>query len=192
LSQEKVLADFHGGMNALAAVDKLDPTECLLAENVRFDETGSIQSAGAYTHQNTAAYAASGGTNTNNIHSLFWNPAIGGVAGIGQDVFTGPTLGTLTSALAGKNTSSKNTLPQKMSFASAPNRVYFDVGSVGYWSDMTNLLTVDWPSPAIASAIVTGPNTATAVNSGGFPRRPGKKRIQPCVDVQGLLPGNSR
>lgn len=155
MAQEKLLQDFSGGMNALAAVDKLDPKECLLAENCRLDETGNIQSAGAFTHQNTSPYAAASGTNTNNVHSLFWNPSLGGVAGVGQDVFIGPTLGGLASKLAAKNANR-----QKMSFASAPNRVYFDVGSVGYWTDMTNLLLVDWAPPSAASAVTTGPNAA--------------------------------
>lgn len=161
MPQEKVFQDFSGGMNALAAVDKLDPRECLLAENVRLDETGNIQSAGAFTHQNTAAYAAGGGTNTNNVHSQYWNPALGAVAGVGQDVFQGATLDSQTAKLLGSNTGQ-----QKMSFASAPNRVYFDVGSVGYWSDLNNLLTVDWSPPSVASAITTGPNTAVNSSSG--------------------------
>jgi len=161
VSQEKLLSDFSGGMNALAAVDKLDPKECLMAENVRLEETGDILSAGAYTHQNTSAYVDTSG-NTN-IHSLFWNPSLGGVAGVGQDVFTGVTLGSMTSALVGTNTKQ-----QKMSFVSAPNRVYFDVGNIGYWSDMTNLLTVDWAPPSANSGGaggVTGP--LTGVLSGG-------------------------
>lgn len=148
MPQEKVFDNFSGGMNALAAVDKLDPKECLLAENVRLDETGNIQSAGAFTHQNPGSLKA-------NVHSLYWNPSLGAVSGVGLDVFQGTTLGTQTKVLTGSNINS-----QKMSFASAPSRVYFDVGSVGYWSDMTNLLTVDWPSPSVASAVTTGPNTA--------------------------------
>jgi hypothetical protein len=145
-------------MNALAAVDKLDPRECLLAENVRLDETGNIASAGAFTHQNAVAYAAAGGTNTNNIHSIYWNPSLGGVAGVGQDVFIGAMLGGMASALTAKNPAL-----QKMSFASAPNRVYFDVASTGYWTDMGNLLTVDWAPPDVAGATVTGP---TSVGTG--------------------------
>jgi hypothetical protein len=161
---EQIFSDFSGGMNALAGVDKLDPKECLLAENVRLDETGNVISAGAFTHQNSIAYASAGGTSTNNAHSLYWNPSLGAVTGIGQDVFFGKTLGGQASGLAGSNTSQ-----QKMSFASAPNRVYFDVGSTGYWSDMTNLLTVDWPPPNTAGATVTGPTlvgTGTATGSG--------------------------
>jgi hypothetical protein len=154
LPQEQIFADFSGGMNALAAVDKLDPKECLLAENVRLDETGNIQSAGALTAQNTSAYAAVGGTNTNNVHSLFWNPSLGAVAGVGQDVFFGSRLGGMASGLAGKNSSLK-----KMSFASAPGRVYFDVGSTGYWTDMANLLSVDWQPPDVAGATIIGPKT---------------------------------
>src|SRR6266849_4719597 len=130
MPQEHIFGDFSGGMNALAAVDKLDPKECLLAENVRLDETGNIQSAGALTAQNTAAYAAAAGTNTNQIRSLFWNPSLGAVAGVGQDVFIGPTLGGMRSGIAGKNS-----IQQKMSFASTPGRVYFDIASIGYWTD---------------------------------------------------------
>jgi hypothetical protein len=85
-------------MNALAAVDKLDPKECLLAENVRLDETGNIASAGAVTRQNTSAYHGVAGVN---VHSLFWNPSFGAVAGVGPDVFLGRTLGGLTSGSAG-------------------------------------------------------------------------------------------
>jgi hypothetical protein len=43
---EHLFSDFSAGMNALAAVYKLDPKECLLAENVRLDEAGNIQSGG--------------------------------------------------------------------------------------------------------------------------------------------------
>lgn len=152
MPQEQIFADFSGGMNALAAVDKLDPKECLLAENVRLDETGNVQSAGAFTHQNTSSYADSSGTK--NVHSLYWNPSLGAVSGVGQDVFIGRTLGGMASALVGKNT-----MQQKMSFASAINRVYFDVGSVGYWTDQSQLLLVDWPTPVAVGATVTGPTT---------------------------------
>jgi hypothetical protein len=154
MPQEHIFSDFSGGMNALAAVDKLDPKECLLAENCRLDETGNILSAGAFTKQNAVVYSDSLGNK--NIHSLYWNPSIGGIAGIGQDVFQGFTLGGLASKLAGKNTKK-----QKMSFASAPNRVYFDVSSVGYWSDLNNLIAVDWAPPSAQSSIATGPNNGT-------------------------------
>lgn len=159
MSQEQLLADFSGGMNAISAVDKLNPNELLLAENVRLDETGNAQVTGAFTNQNTAAYVST--ASANNIHSLYWNPSLGGVAGIGQDVFTGLTLGGLSNSLASKNTNS-----QKMSFATAPGKVFFDVGNIGYFSDMTNLLTVDWAPPSVSSAVATGPNTATSLVSG--------------------------
>jgi hypothetical protein len=169
LPQEQIFADFSGGMNASAAVDKLDPKECLLAENVRLDETGNVESAGAYTNQNTSSYVGSTftqGTATiipTNIHSLHWNPALGGVAGIGRDVFTGPTLGGMTSAIAGANFNE-----QKMSFASAIGKVYFDIGNAGYWTDMQNFLTVDWPPPtAVGSTVTTGtPGAVTQVSTG--------------------------
>jgi hypothetical protein len=160
LSQEQVFSDFSGGMNALAAVDKLDPKECLVAENVRLDETGNILSAGAMTAQNTSAYKGTPfvvGTATStpsNIHSQYWNPSIGAVAGVGQDVFIGRTLGGMASSLA-----SKNAMQQKMSFASTPNQIFFDVGSVGYWTDEQNLLTVDWPPASAIGGTVTGPTS---------------------------------
>lgn len=161
MSQEAIFSDFSAGMNASVAVDKLDPKECLLAENVRLDETGNILSAGAYTHQNTSAFAAAGGTNTNYVHSLFWNPSLGAVAGVGQDVFTGLNLRDMGSALAGSNPNN-----QKMSFGSAYNRVYFDVGNVGYWTDLKgSLLTVDWPPPIAVGATVTSSFVGTATQT---------------------------
>lgn len=163
MSQEAVFADFSQGMDALSAVDKLDPRACLLAENCRLDESGNILSAGAFTHQNTSALAAAAGTSTNNAHSLYWNPSLGAVTGIGQDVFFGKTLGGQSSGLAAANTTQ-----QKMSFASAPNRVYFDVGSAGYWTDMNNLIAVDWAPPAASGGVVTGPKgVGTGSNWGG-------------------------
>src|SRR5579863_2600147 len=162
MAQEKVLADFSGGMNALAAVDKLAPNECLLAENVRLDETGNIAISGAYSRQNTAAYLSS--ASASNVQSLFFNPSIGGVAGIGKDVFIGQNLANLVNSLSGVNANG-----QKMSFASAPNRVYFDVGSVGYWTDMTNLLTVDWAPPTTSAAVMTtASGTFTGANAETF------------------------
>jgi len=158
MSQEKLLSDFSGGMNALAAVDKLDLKECLLAENVRFDETGNILSAGAYSYQNSAPYQDAVGNK--NVHSMYYNPSFGAVAGIGQDVFIGSTLGGLSRKLAAGNVSQ-----QKISFASAPNRVYFDLGSVGYWTDLTNLLTVDWPPPVAGTYSSTGPNNGVLASS---------------------------
>lgn len=158
-------------MNASSGIDKLDPKESLLAENVRLDEQGDVQSAGASTPQNTATYVGSTytvGTTTftpTNIHSLYWNPSLGAVAGIGQDVFIGPTLGGMSQSLANKNLSQ-----QKMSFGSAYNRVYFDVSNTGYWTDETNLLTVDWPPPTESGATITGPSspgTATQYSIGG-------------------------
>lgn len=149
-------------MNAISAVDKLKPNELLLAENVRLDETGNAQVTGAFTHQNTAAYVST--ATASNIHSLYWNPSLGGVAGIGQDVFQASSLNSMTSALGGANANS-----QKMSFATAPNKVFFDVGNVGYFSDMTNLLTVDWAPPSAVSAVIGGPNIAgTGVASTGW------------------------
>lgn len=154
MPQEHVFSDFSAGMNASEAVDKLDPRECLLAENVRLDEIGNVLSAGALSTQNTSAYAAGTGSNVNNVHSLHWNPSVGAVAGVGQDVFTGLTLGGMSSALAAKNAAL-----QKMSFTDTPGRIFFDVGTVGYWTDLVNLLTVDWPPPVAEGSTVTGPTT---------------------------------
>lgn len=157
MSQEKVLADFSGGINALVAVDKLAPNECLLAENVRLDESGNIASAGAYTHQNTSAYVST--ASSSSAHSLFWNPSLGGIAGVGQDVFYGASLGQLANVLGAVNTNA-----QKMSFGSGLNRIYFDIGNTGYWVSPAQMtpLTVDWAPPAAA---ITGPNICgTGVN----------------------------
>lgn len=161
MSQEKILSDFSGGMNALAAVDKLAPNECLLAENVRLDETGNIASAGAITAMNTQT-AYKDGRGNGNVHSLFWNPTVGAVAGVGQDVVAGLVLGNMKTML-----SAKNPMFQKMSFSSAPDRVYFDVGSVGYWTDINNLLTVDWAPPSAQSAFTVGPSIAGTGSQNG-------------------------
>ena len=184
---EQIISDFSGGMNALAAVDKCAPNECLLAENVRLDETGNVQSAGAFTALNTVAYAAAGGTNTNYVHSHFYLPSLGAVAGIGQDVFIGPTLGAMSSKLAAQNPQ-----VQKMSFGAAPTRVYFDVASAGYWTDQTNLLTVDWAPPNAASGTVTGPAyVGTSSQSGGGVSwtNPGALSTTTAT-AQAFIPGN--
>jgi len=134
-------------------VDKLDPKECLLAENVRLDETGNMQSAGAFTHQNASNYGG-------NVHSLYWNPSLGAVAGVGTNAYMGATLGSMTSVPGVANTNK-----QKISFVSAPNRVYFDLASAGYWTDMTNLLPVDWAPPATFASLggptIVGAGSAT-------------------------------
>lgn len=163
---ETVFFDFTGGMNALGGVDKLDPKECLLAENVRLDETGSILSAGAFTHQNTSSYNSS--QLQRNVHSLYWNPSFGAVAGIGKDVFIGLALGTMSNTLMVANRQQ-----QKMSFASAPDRVYFDVGSVGYWTDQTELLQVDWEPPNAVGATITGPTKVGTYSEGDSWTNPG-------------------
>lgn len=159
---EQIFSDFSSGMNALGAVDKLNPNECLLAENVRLDEIGNIQSAGALTAQNTAAYAAAAGTNSNYVHSHFYQPSIGAVAGVGQDVFVGASLGSMSRKSTGTNPAQ-----QKMSFGAAPARVYFDIGSTGYWTDTSNLLTVDWTPPIAAGSTVTSSACGTASQTAG-------------------------
>lgn len=185
---EHVFSDFSGGMNAIAPVDKLDPRECLLAENVRLDETGNIQSAGAFTAQNTSAYTAVVNTSYDGpyaaarpwlgalnprrfVHSLYWNPSFGAVAGSGSDIFSGPTLGSMVNTL-----SSVNVNQQKISFASAPNRVYFDIGNVGYWTDQSIITTVDWPPPSASGATTTGPTyvgTSSQISGGVAWTNPG-------------------
>lgn len=164
MPQEHVFSDFSGGMNAISPVDKLDPKECLAAFNVRLDATGSILSAGALTRQNLSPYAAAAGTNSTYVHSMFYEPALGAVAGVGQDVFAGPTLGGMAGKLTAVNPSQ-----QKMSFGASPSRVYFDVGMKGYWTDQARLLTVDWPPPMAAGSITTGPTTVgTSIDSPFF------------------------
>src|SRR5258705_11740317 len=100
-------------MNASVAVDKLKDNECLLAESVRFDEQGNVLISGANTAQNTAAI--SDGTSSN-IHSLFFDSALGCVAGVGQAVYLGGTPATLNSSTA------TNSSGSKMSFGAAQSR----------------------------------------------------------------------
>lgn len=152
---EAIIQDFSGGMNASVAVDKLKDNECLLAESVRFDEQGNVLISGANTAQNTAAI--SDGTSSN-IHSLFFDSALGCVAGVGQAVYLGGTPATLSSSTA------TNAGGSKMSFGAAQDRIYMDAAGVAYFKYVTaaSLITVDWTPPPSFSALA-GP---TVVGSG--------------------------
>lgn len=160
MSQEHVLQDFSGGMNASVAVDKLDDKECLLAESVRFDEAGNVLISGANTAQNSVAI--SDGTSSN-VHSLFFDSAIGCVAGVGTDIWFGVDPAHLS------DLSSVNSTSAKMSFGAATNRVYMDINAVGYFKDtrISSLVTVDWAPPSATSAVTTGPNTASGLTTSG-------------------------
>src|SRR2546423_5241476 len=159
MPQEAVISDFSGGMNASAGMDKLAENECLLAENVRFDEQGNILITGANTLQNTSAMSG-------RVHSAFYAPAIGAIAGAGTNVYAGASFGALT-----LNTTT-NASGAKMSFGAAPSRIYMDLGAVGYWvaAGSKQLITVDWEPPAAAGGI-TGPNlvaTGSATGTVGY------------------------
>lgn len=159
MPQEAIIADFSGGMNASAGMDKLAENECLLAENVRFDEQGNVLITGANTLQNTATL--SGGR----VHSEFFYPSIGAIAGVGTSVFLGNDFTSLSLS------ASTNPSASKMSFGAAPNRVYMDLGGIGYFKDVSigSLVTVDWAPPTSFSSLA-GPTivgTGTASGSGG-------------------------
>jgi hypothetical protein len=159
MPQEVILQDFSGGMNASVAVDKLAKNECLLAENVRFDEQGNVLITGANALQNTATLA--GGS----VHSIFFDSAIGAIAGVGSTVYIGSdftTLGTSTASNAGS---------PRMTFGAAPNRVYMDLVDVGYFKDtqLSDLLTVDWPPPQTSAGTSFGPNLASTGSNTAAP-----------------------
>lgn len=153
MPQEKLIADFSGGMNASVAVDKLKDNECLLAENIRFDEQGNAIITGANTLQNASPLSDS-------IHSLFLDSALGAIAGAGTKVYFGsnfssPTLSAIT-----------NSRGTKISFGAGTKRIYMDLSAKGYFKDssVSDLVTVDWAPPSASSAITTGPNAGTYVN----------------------------
>ena len=161
MPNEVIISDFSGGMNASVAVDKLSDKECLLAENVRFDEQGNILVSGANSAQNSVALTD--GTSSN-IHSLFYDQSIGVIAGVGTSIYSGARFGSLST-----DTGVTNPQSSKMSFGIAPNRVYMDIGSIGYWINPTpaNLITVDWAPPSVAGGTVTGPNLAGSGTASG-------------------------
>src|SRR5690242_16021209 len=108
---EKLIADFSGGMNASVAIDKLKDNECLLAENIRFDEQGNAVVTGANSLQNTSSLSGS-------VHSIFLDPTLGAIAGAGTNVYEGTGFSSLTLSTA------TNSSGSKMSFGIAPSRVY--------------------------------------------------------------------
>jgi len=148
-------------MNASVAVDKLADKECLLAENIRFDEQGNILNSGANSAQNSVALTD--GTSSN-IHSLFYDQSIGAIAGVGTSIYSGARLGALSTSTIATNPQSS-----KMSFGIAPNRVYMDIGAAGYWMNPApaDLITVDWAPPSVAGGTVTGPNLAGSGTASG-------------------------
>jgi len=159
MPQEAIIADFSGGMNASAGMDKLAENECLLAENVRFDEQGNIIITGANTLQNTASLAGS-------VHSVFFDPVLGAISGAGTSVYAGKDFASLAISTATNQGSSK------MSFGAGPNRIYMDLAGAGYFTDasVSDLTTVDWPPPQTntsGGAKVTGPTSVgTGIGTG--------------------------
>lgn len=154
---EAIIQDFSGGMNSSVAVDKLDAKECLLAENVRFDEKGNILITGANTLQNTSALNGS-------VHSEFLDSALGAIAGAGTNVYTGADFTGLQ--LSGVT----NPSGSKISFGNAPNRIYMDLGGTGYLKDssVASLITVDWAPPTSGGQLIAGPSLpGTGIASGG-------------------------
>lgn len=161
MAQEYVISNFSGGINPSVQADKLNIEqlgECLQAQNARLDEFGGIQSCPGSTLQNTATYTDT--AKNSNVHSLFVDSAIGAIAGVGQDAFTGAALGSLTDALNGSNTSQN-----KMSAGGAPTRIYFDYNSVGYAFDpsVSAPVTIDWAPPQAGS----GASTTGTCGTGG-------------------------
>jgi hypothetical protein len=154
-SLEYVIADFSGGINPSTQNDKLHDNEALLAINARLDELGGIQSCPGSTLQQGSL---TDGTNSN-VHSLAIDASLGAIAGVGTDLYTGPTLSKLSDALAGKNTAQS----KMSSSAAAESRIYFDINGVGYAFDPTLSVpvTVDWASPAAGAATTTQKTAGT-------------------------------
>ena len=160
---EQNIADFSGGYNGSADLSKVPDRECILAENCSFDELGNVQAAGGATKQNSVAYADSGNTN---VHSLYLNPTIRHLAGVGNDVFEGTALGSLA---VKNNEAQSGTL--KMTFAESRRYVFYEAGSTARCIDATGAsVTVDWPNPTTPAA--TGPSSggtfATVANGSGL------------------------
>lgn len=167
MAQELIYADFSGGMNAGVAVDKLQDNELLLAENIRLDEDGNASISGGSTKLNTTAYTDGTSTAPLNVHSIYYNPSIGAVAGVGNDVFSGATLGSLSDTLTAVNPNQS-----KMSFTSSPGRIYMDIGGAGYFigGSVSVPTAVDWAPSGAASTVTTGP---LAVSTSGTTTRGG-------------------
>ena len=146
---EQVFADFSGGLNMSADLSKIPDRECILADNCDFSELGNVQATGGTTKQNSVAYG--GGAN---IHSLWINPTVRHLAGVGSDIFTGTALGSLA------NTNDDAWTSGKMSFADWLDKVFYETTSTPRWVDVDNISnTVDWPPPTGTTSDV-GPNTA--------------------------------
>lgn len=151
---EFVFADFSGGLNLSASPDKVPERECILADNVNFDELGSVRAAGASAKQNSSAYTD--GANTN-VRSFVVNPTVRHVALIGNDVFGGTALSGLSQLLDEANSTEAKTrfteMGQRVIYDTAGTPRYVDNGGVAH--------TVDWAPPS-GSQTDTGPNSAGA------------------------------
>lgn len=163
MPSEKIYAEWTGGMQANVAVDKIADNECLLLDNAKITETGNVTITGASTKLNPTVLAV--GTNST-IYGMAFNPSIGAVVGCGDDIFTGLSFGSLSDQYP-----SANPNHDPLSFASAPNRIYFDASTTGYWiDDQGNApLLVDWAPPVLASPTTTGPTivgTGTTSSTG--------------------------
>lgn len=177
-AQEYIFADFSGGLNASVQADKLADNEALLAMNARLDEFGGIQSCPGSTLQNTATYTDT--SNNKNIHSLAIDATLGAIAGVGADLYTGPTLGALSDALTGQNTAQA-----KMSTSlAAESRIYMDINGVGYAFDptLTAPITVDWAPPQAGS----GGSTTHTAGTGGTVARAGGAAWSGAGNITGV------
>lgn len=159
MAQEYLIADFSGGINPSVQPDKLQLNESLQLQNARIDETGGLG--------NCPGSSLQGGPYTDtasnlNVHSLFVAPSLGILAGVGQDAFTGLTLGGLVDSLSGLNTAKS-----KMSAATTPNRIYFEIGGVPYvvGGSINVPLTVDWAPPSAVVPIPTSPTSPTTAST---------------------------
>lgn len=157
---EQVIADFSGGLNLTAAIDKLPDKECLLADHCKFSDLGSVQAGGLSAKVNSSAYQDASANK--NVHSLWLNPTILHIAGIGNDIFAGLALDSLVSVVAGVNSSKT-----KMSFCDYQNAVFYDCDGVPRYSSLPSLhLPVDWP-PVNASGTITVQKNGTSFSSAG-------------------------
>lgn len=115
-----------------------------------FDELGSVSCGGATAKSNSSAYTDSSNVN---VHSLYINPTIRHIAGIGRDIFAGTALGSLTAFGGGLDNANTNQV--KMSFAEYMIRVFFETGNTARCVDTSgNAHTVDWAPPGAASVAV--------------------------------------
>lgn len=146
------IADFSGGLSLGASLDKIPQRECILADNCRFTELGSVAAAGASTKQNSSAYTD--GANTN-VWSIGVNPTVAHIALVGNDVYAGTVLSGLSSLLDEVNSAS-----EKTSFAEQNERVFYDTNGTPRFVDGNAAAhTVDW-APPIGTGITDGPNSS--------------------------------